>query len=245
MHKYLFALLGLMSSFTHAQSKLLNGVVEVAGHEVENIHILNLSNEKSTITNAKGEFIIEAATGDLLVFSALHLDYWRQSVKDHDFNEGKIRIKMTPKVNQLSEVVVTDQAQLTAKGLGIINYTPKTMTVAQRRLHAASGGNLLSVDNIINWISGRTKQLRQNVDLEYSEKLRTRLSLYCNENYCIETLKIPEEYVGGFYYFATDNKDLVLSLEAKNIEQVKLKLADLSLAYLLLVEEYELSLKKN
>lgn len=239
--------LSLLTFCLYGQTKQINGVVTLNTLEsAENIHVLNVSSEKSSITNSKGEFTIEASEGDVLVFSAVHLDFWRQSVKQDDFDTATIKVNMTLKTTQLSEVVITDEAPFTAQSLGIINYTPKTMTVAQRRLNAAkSGGGFLSVDALLNWISGRTNKLKQNIALEKSERLRTRLMLYFNENYCMEHLKIPKDYVSGFTYFAIDDQDLVQYLEQKNQEMVRFLLADIAKEYIAFVDEYEKSFREN
>ena len=83
-------------SFFLAQTNIeLKGELICANASLENIHIINLSNKKTAISDANGKFIIEAKEDDLLVFSAIHIDYWRQSVKENDFKNKTIIVKLS------------------------------------------------------------------------------------------------------------------------------------------------------
>ncbi|HRZ74595.1 MAG TPA: hypothetical protein P5335_06670, partial [Flavobacterium sp.] len=102
MRKFYFVkmLLFFYSFFIHAQDiaeKVINGTIICDSSSVEGVHVLNLVNEKSTVTDRNGHFSIEAKQGDLLVFSAVHLNYWRKSVKENDFKTGFLEVIMTPK----------------------------------------------------------------------------------------------------------------------------------------------------
>lgn len=222
----------LLGSFLAlGQTKKISGTITAGNATVEGIHVVNLSNEKTAVTNAQGIFEIEASEDDLLVFNAIHLEFWRQSVSSKDFINGTMTVKMTEKITELEEVVVRDRT-ITLKDLGI-PYTPKKYTVAERRLYTAtSGGGFLPLDPIINWISGRTKMLKKELKNEKKNIARTRLSLYAPASYCIENLKIPEIYVEGFLYYAIEDPDLFELLEKYQKELALLKLSELSFDFL-------------
>lgn len=222
-----FWLLLFCSSILIGQTKKITGTITAGNAMVEGIHVINLSNEKATITDFKGVFTIDASEDDLLVFNAVHLEFWRQSVSAKDFTNGTMSVKMTEKTTELEEVVVKDRA-ITLKDLGI-NYTPKRYTVAERRLYTAtSGGGFLPLDPIINWISGRTKMLKKELANEKKNILRTRLSLYAPSSYCIDDLKIPEIYVEGFLYYAIEDPDLFDLVDKYQKDRALLKLSELS-----------------
>lgn len=226
-----FWLLLFCSSILIGQTKKITGTITAGNAMVEGIHVINLSNEKTTITDAKGVFTMDASEDDLLVFNAVHLEFWRQSVSAKDFANGTMSVKMTEKTTELEEVVVKDRA-ITLKDLGI-NYTPKRYTVAERRLYTAtSGGGILPLDPIINWISGRTKMLKKELANEKKNILRTRLSLYAPASYCIDDLKIPEIYVEGFLYYAVEDPDLFDLLDKYQKDRALLKLSELSFDFL-------------
>ena len=195
----------------------IKGKVVVKEQSAEGIHVLNLVSEKATITNEKGEFSIEANEDDLLVFSAVHLNYWRKSISDNDIKNGFIEVEMTVKEQKLDEVVVTEYTKINAQDLGIINYKPKEYTPAERKLYTAtSGGGILPIDPILNWISGRTKMLKKEIQVEKRELLRERLETYYEDVFFMESLKIPELYLEGFKYYVVEDQDLAKALNQKN-----------------------------
>ena len=79
--------------FVQAQNiaeKVINGTIIADSSSVEGVHILNLVNEKSTVSDRNGKFSIAAKEDDLLVFSAIHLEYARKSVLKSDFNSATL-----------------------------------------------------------------------------------------------------------------------------------------------------------
>ena len=62
----------LVFQITFAQEKMLHGKIVADGNFVEGINVVNLVNEKSTLTDSKGEFQILAKEDDLLVFSSMN-----------------------------------------------------------------------------------------------------------------------------------------------------------------------------
>src|SRR6478609_7752493 len=95
--KNIFLLLLLfIVQFVFAQKeKWIQGKIIVKDATPQGVHIINLVNEKETISNEKGEFNIEAKTDDLLVFSSKHLDYQRKIIEDNDYKSASISIEMT------------------------------------------------------------------------------------------------------------------------------------------------------
>lgn len=197
----------------------IKGKVVVKEQSAEGVHVLNLVSEKAVITNANGEFLIDVKEDDLLVFSAVHLDYWRRSISANDIKNGFIEVEITPKDIKLEEVVVTEYTKINAQDLGIINYKPKTYTPAERRLKTATDldptlgagtmvGGSISLDPLFNWISGRTKMLKEELEVERKEFLRIKLDNWNQNLFYINELNIPEEYVDGFKYFIVYDEEL-------------------------------------
>jgi hypothetical protein len=224
----------------------IKGKVVVKEQSAEGIHVLNLVSEKAVITNAKGEFFIEVNEDDLLVFSAVHLDYWRRSISEKDIKNGFIEVEITPKEVKLEEVVVTEYTKINAQDLGIINYKPKSYTPAERRLKTATDldptlgagtmmGGSISLDPLFNWISGRTKMLKSELEVERKEFLRIKLDNWNENQFYINELKIPEEYVDGFKYFIVYDEELTgyLNSNTKTLGNFRItKLANEFLTYL-------------
>lgn len=226
---FLYLIVSISTTVCSYGQKIIYGVVKVENASAEGIHVTNLVSEKATITNEKGEFWLEVKEDDLLVFSAVHLNYWRKSISINDLEKGKIEVVMTSKVSELEEVVLTDYPRINAKDLGIINYTPKSYTPAERRLRTASSG---PVDILLNWISGRTKMLKNEIQIEKREFMIIWLDDNFEDKDFTHTFKIPTEYVKGFKFYVVEDVDLSQAIQAKNKSRVTFLLGELAQDFL-------------
>jgi CarboxypepD_reg-like domain len=219
----------LISQLLFAQNDtIIKGIVKAENVSVEGVHVVNLVNEKTTITNSKGEFSIEAKEDDLLVFSAIHLEYARKSISKLDYQTKSLTVIMTPKTNELDEVVLTEYTKINALDLGIIDYIPKKYTPAERRLYTAQSGVL---DPLLNWISGRTNQLKKELEVEKKEGYLVLLNNMFDANYFQETLKIPELFIEGFKYYIVEEPEVVSPLLTNNKEQTSFILTKLAIEF--------------
>ena len=84
--------------------------------------------------------------------------------------ENLLFVKLEPLLNNLEEITVIEYKNINAVALGIVPAGQKTYTPAERKLYTATGGGnryglstAVSLDGIINGISGRTKMLKKKV----------------------------------------------------------------------------------
>jgi len=234
----------LFSAVAFSQEKMIQGKITSDGNPVEGIDIVNLVNEKSAKSNANGEFQILAKAEDLLVFSSQRFEYKRRIIEQNDLKSTSIAIQMTPKPGQLDEVVITKYRNINATDLGILSKPAKEFTPAERRLKAASSYDLsvgtynsVSLDAIINSISGRTAMLKKELQVEKREIAREKLLLLYEEEYFTDKLKIPTDFVNGFQYFAVENDKLRSALNAKNKVLSDFLLAEIAPQYLELLND--------
>ncbi len=240
MNKKLFLIILIFSNFSVVAQTEIIGKIIVKGVSAEGVHVINLVTEKAAVSDAKGEFRMTVSEDDLLVFSAVHLLYTRKSISANEIKAGRVEVKMEEKVNQLDEVVVSDKADVDAKSLGIINYTPKKLTPAERKLYTAtSGSGIVPLDPIINWISGRTKMLKKEIEVEKRERFLKRINAYYDDAFFIENLKIPELYVEGFKYYVVEDENLTQALQAKNKIKCTFLLGELAQDFLTYINEHE------
>jgi len=220
-----FILLCSVSCF--AQERLLIGKITVKDATPAGVRILNLVSEKESISDAYGNFSIVAKTDDLLVFSAVHLDYMRHLVDEEDMKKGTLTIELTAHVNQLDEVDIVRNNNINAVSMGILSKPAKQYTPAERRLKTATDLNLsanmgtmagvsLSLDPLLNWMSGRTKMLKSEVQVERHELAMKRMETLYEPTYYTEHLKIPATYVHGFEYFCAEDKPFAEALQKKD-----------------------------
>ena len=244
-------LLFFYSFFIHAQDiaeKVINGTIICDSNLVEGVHVLNLVNEKSTVTDRNGHFSIVAKQGDLLVFSAVHLNYWRKSIKENDFKTGFLEVIMTPKEVKLNEVVLTEYTKINAQELGIINYKPKAYTPAERKLRPTKitqmdliglMGFRLPLDPLLYWATGRTKMLKNDLKIEKKELLLRKLDDWNDNEFYVNQLKIPKEFVDGFKYYIIYDDELMSYLQSNNKIQGNFRISKLATDFLIYMEEYE------
>jgi len=115
-------LLLLLCQITFGQitgEKILHGKILVESGNVAGVTIVNLVNEKSTLSDNDGNFYILAKAEDLLVFSSVNLEYHRRIIEEDDLKSDQITIKMTSKITQLEEVIVNKHPEINAVALGI------------------------------------------------------------------------------------------------------------------------------
>jgi hypothetical protein len=206
----LILLLGTFSIWSQNQNeKLLQGIIAADDALLSGIDVVNLGNEKVTLTNSKGEFSILAKADDILVFSSKSLEMRRVLIDEDDLNSGTITVNMYPKINELNEVIVKKSP---IEGVSIIpgqkQYTP-----AERKLHTATNGIL---DAPINWMSGRTEMLKKEVAVERKERLLDKIGILYEDKYYIETLKVPEIYIDDFQRYIIEDKEFIAALKVKN-----------------------------
>lgn len=185
---------------------------------VTNVHILNLSANDATISDAEGYFTIPAKVGDTLLLSAIRYQRKTFLVDEEMLRATLLSIELEPFVNQLDEVVlfpynlsgdldkdlsnVPVEETVTAHSLGLPNANAKVKTQSERKLfEATTGSGLIPLNPVINAITGRTRMLKKRLarDRAYqqTEQVRSRYpdSLFMRE------LGIPQIRIPDFMYF--------------------------------------------
>ena len=221
----LFLFLGTFSMWSQDRNeKLLQGIIAADDALLSGIDVVNLGNEKVTVTNSKGEFSILAKADDILVFSSKSLEMRRVLIDEDDLKSGTITVNMYPKINELDEVIVKRTSEFNAVSIGIIQNKPKQYTPAERKLRTATGLDAIiglntsfSLDPLLNLASGRTVELLKNTEVERKQFWLDKISEMFSEKVLIDKFKIPTNYIKGFQYYILDNKNFVDTLKAKNI----------------------------
>ena len=207
-----------------SNEKILHGKIVADSASVVGIDVVNLGNEKVTVTNNKGEFSVLAKADDILVFSSMTLEMKRMLVDEDDLKSETITIYMTPKINELNEVIVKKNA---AEGISIIpgqkQYTP-----AERKLYTATSGLL---DAPLNWLSGRTEMLKKEIIVERKERMLYKVGVLYDDKYYIQTLKVPEIYIDDFQRYIIEDKEFAAALKVKNRTMMLFLISKLAVNY--------------
>lgn len=231
MNKTIILFLLFLSPIAFGQTageKLIRGKIVLESGNPAGVTIINLVNEKSTISDNNGEFFILAKADDLLVFTSINLEYHRRIIEEEDLKKDLIIIKMTAKITELEEVIVNKHPEINAVSLGISAKGIKKYTPAERRLHTA-----LSTpgDALLNYLSGRTAMLKKEIEVEKKERLLVLLGSLFDDTYFTKTLKIPSDYVKGFQYYCVEDSRISEVLKSKNKTKIEFLMVPLAVKY--------------
>ncbi len=210
---------------------LLKGKIMIENANPENILVANMSIEKTVLTDINGNFSILASPNDLIVFSGIHIDYMRKMVEEDDFKQ-EMNIKLTAKLTMIEEVEVIDYKGLDAVSLGILPVAAKKYTQAERHLRTATSldpslnagmmmGGSVSLDPLLNWISGRTKLLKSHLEVEKKIRAAQKLEEMFDEEYFLDELNISREMLQAFLNYAVNDEKIIESLKENNKFLVK------------------------
>ena len=218
----------------------LYGKVTADVSVLEGIYVINKKTQKASVTNQEGNFSIQAAVGDTLLFSASQFKETKLLLTQDHFAQGILYVKVTPLMNQLREVIVRNG--INGVSLGIVPKGQKIYTPAERKLYTATHlnasanvgsmmGGSISADPLLNWFSGRTKMLKKELEVEKKESYLRQLENLFATDYFVSTLKIPAEYVKEFQYYSIENERFVTVLKSKNVTMTTFLIGDLATKY--------------
>ncbi|MCX2679042.1 hypothetical protein OOZ15_03735 [Galbibacter sp. EGI 63066] len=213
----LYPLFFLSACIAFSQSeKELKVFVYIDNKAVTQFGIANLTTKTEGVYT-DGFHVIKAKLGDQLFIASKAFENFYKSVTETDVALGKIEVYMKDGVIQLDEVVVTEH-QLSYGTF--TDYEPIQYTPAERRLKAANksyykgSGMSMSLDPLINAISGRTKKLKKRLKAETEQ---TAVD-FLEENYkdhILNDLKLPRKYFGMFLYFVANKNKAIHKITNK------------------------------
>ena len=236
---------------------LFKGKIVSESNYLEDIHIINVSKKIGVLSGRGGYFKIFATENDTLMFSAVHLKGYQRVVTLQDFKKELVFIPMEIFENQLAGVTLTKYKNINAESLGIVPKGQRTYTPAERKLVTAGdfkwyspllipvGG--MSVDGLVNAISGRTAMLRKELVIEGKEMLQEKTTSIFTKEYMMNTLHIPEDYVEGFLFYVVEDARFTTEMKRDNKTMATFILSQLADEYLKLkaVQENEVNDEKK
>ncbi|MFL9830496.1 hypothetical protein ABS764_06480 [Flavobacterium sp. ST-87] len=244
MKGFLPLLLFFLFQWSFGQSvegKLIHGKIVANSGNIDGVTIVNIVNEKATVSDSNGEFYILAKVEDLLVFSSSNLEIHRKLIEEEDLKSEFLTIKMFDKINQLDEVVVNKHPEINAVSMGIIPKKVKHFTQMERKLYTAGDfkpihllgllGGGLELDPIINAINGRTKSIKHMIEIEKKSSLLNQIEYLFDEEYYTKKLRIPKEHIKGFQYYCVEDEKNSSILKSENKTNIEFLMARLAIEY--------------
>lgn len=220
---------------------MLSQSVEIHGKlvskvDVENVNVINTTEQVFTITDSNGEFNITAKRNDTLTFSSI-LHKPKSVIVDKDMILFKVvRVDLEEQINLLDEVFVgkiltgdllsdinnvKGDPPINFYDVGIPGYTGRIATQSERRLNEATTGangqklkwyspltGTIPLNPIINGISGRTKMLNNHIELEEKERLMQSIKARLSKDFLMSN-PLDADLVADFFYFCADDENFI------------------------------------
>ena len=245
INKVLCVLFVVLSQTAWTQNQeriIISGKIVSNTNDLEGVYVVNAQTEVMTTTNAEGGFSILAKAGDTLVFSSIQFKEKRVLLLPENFSDLNFIVKLNLVMHQLQEVIIRRYDNINAVALGIIPAGQKTYTPAERKLRTATAldatasaslmaGGSISADPLLNFLSGRTAMLKKEVAVEKKEFFMKLLENMFSLDHFVNRLKIPNEYVKGFEYYAVENDKFTTILNSKNKTSTEFLLGELAVKY--------------
>jgi hypothetical protein len=215
---FLSAIWGISAQVEGPERKELRGIVVEDTLGVSDVHVLNLTALRATITDEEGFFRMQVAQGDTLLFSAIRYKRTSLVITNTIMESVSILIPLEPFVNELDEVVVTPYnlsgnldtdlerlppvVPVTAFSLGLPNAAAKRFTQTENRINeATTGGGIVPLNPLINAITGRTKQLKKQLALERRYEKSLKMRQHFPDSLYVNRIGIPLDRLPDFMYF--------------------------------------------
>ena len=234
--------------FGFAQSTelvFLKGKLVCSIKNLSDVNVTNLRSETTTVS-VNGDYSMFVKVGDTIQFSSIQIETKKVIIQESDLAKSLFVSSLNPKVIALDEVEIKEYKNINAVSLGILDKPAKKYTPAERKLRTAGefhwyyplliplGG--MPTDGLINSISGRTAMLKKELEVEKKEMLLKKIEYQFDPEYFTINLKIPQEYVKGFWYYAIQEPRLVKEINAKNKNKAQFIFAELAVKYLELIK---------
>jgi hypothetical protein len=108
----------------------VQGKVIVESADISGITVFNSTSNKGTITDSRGNFVLEVALNDLINVSALQFTNVSFKVNESIINSKTIKVFLIEEIHELDEIVIFE------KGLsGNLNADIKTVETFEPKLH--------------------------------------------------------------------------------------------------------------
>jgi len=215
----------------YAQESRTTAVGEIKSDSLptDNVHVINISSKRGTISNSTGNFQISIRVNDTLEFSNIQFNKKSVVIRQAHIDNRYIEVILFEKTNDLQEVVIK-QSRNMAKSLGLPNAGKKPLNKLERNLNHYSQKStpivilqaLLfkpgGIDDVYNIVSGNRKRDRKlkalidqdrqlEIDLENIQKIRDHFE----DEFFIKTIKIPKEDIDSFIDYCL-TEELLFSL---------------------------------
>lgn len=214
---FLFLVYGFLGLQAQAV-KTLSGRVISGNKSIADVHVMNTTLGRATITNEKGQFEISVRQRDTLYLSAIQFKRKSIVITSEIWEAKWVLVPLEEFVNELDEVVlrpydlsgdlsrdmgsINTNDVVSATILGLPNPYHRPPTQAERKLfEATTGGGIVPLNPILNAITGRTRYLKRILQTERQYARTNRVRAFYADSLFISDLNIPALHIDDFMYY--------------------------------------------
>jgi hypothetical protein len=216
----LFLYLVFQFGFSQTE-RLIQGRVLCADFPLEDIEIVNLVTEKSTISDTNGRFSISAKVEDMLVIVSEKYEYKRVFLDKEFLDKNNFTILLTRKPEQLEEVVVISKISFPHIGLNQ-DYADQSNLEKSANNPKPIGvydGTLVNSPDFMR-IGGMLLRLfakpKENALKTPKTEFKKIASATCNQDFFDKTLQIKPDEIALFLEFCDADPKSKAILENTN-----------------------------
>ncbi len=236
---FLFTFFCLTALFSQKGKQFeLTGTVFSDSLFVENVHIINKTNFKGTITNNLGKFMLPVKVGDTLLISHINFEVQKLVISVTDSLIAKISVNLYAKTHTLNEISLKKRRsifyvdpQIMPKSM--VNATTLKLPYAKvvpKKNDAITNFSLTSasvnLDNLLNFFNGNAKKAkelkREKLKDIRLDKIRSQFTDY----FFIHQLKIKKRYINQFLNYCLNSGIIRQFNNGNNIQLTKLLISE-------------------
>ena len=223
-----FTIFVLFLAYARAQdTKTLQGKIYNHNEDVSGVSVINSSSQMGTVTDRYGTFSIPVQIGDTLIIRAVQFITEQVVISPPLFNNLYYETYLTPEVTDLGEIQISDQKltgslakdskeqQIQQDSVPGFENSPKPLSSEERRFHTATTRpadqvgrkNLrfdISLDRIINAISGKTKRLKRHLAISEQTALVNQVRAYYSED-VFNNFGVESAYINDFLSWSLES----------------------------------------
>ncbi len=207
-------------------------------NSLSGINVLNKYSRENAATINEGYFAINARPGDTLVFTNINFVGKNVAVTRENYDGQLLLVNLEAVANQIEEVIVDEHKNINAVDLGILQNKPKSYSKAERGVKAGASfegqigtNSAIGLDPLINAITGRGKELKENVVVERKLLTRNLVEKFFTDEFLRSQMQIPEDRIEGFKFFLADDPAFAKAVKAENKTLAKWLMASLAERY--------------
>ncbi len=212
---------------------LVAGIVESDSVKLADIHILNLTTRKGTISNAVGEFGITVSPNDTLIFSGIQFHTLGLVVDKKTLDRRIIRVELLPRVEELSEIELKGhdldglfyidtkrmRDSLPLMGAEAVNFSNQGSDDPTSSNYVVPSANLLNLVSLLGK-KRRAENQKEASLLQQKRAATDNIRKDIGEDVFEQQLGIPRAHIEPFIRFCQKKDIINLYVEGRIMEVI-------------------------